>query len=378
MVPYSDFYYFYILALILIPAVFLGLLGKPIKYYGLFATIFMFFLIFTKKNEIYFLLVFSAVQVFLAYTFLFLCKYRRNVVFLWLCIMLSILPLIICKFSPFIQINNLGFLGISYITFKSLEILISIYDKRINSLNLCDYLYFLFFFPTLSSGPINRFKGFFEDTGRNLPVKNYIDLLGDGIWKLVLGLGYKFIVAVNIDYFVIGKIHEINSLVGSLQYMYSYSMYLFFDFAGYSLIAIGVSYILGIRQPENFNSPFLSRDLKDFWNRWHMSLSFWFRDYIFNKFVMFALKRKISKNKLAISSTGYVLTMTTMGLWHGPHLRYIVYGMYHGLLLCLTDLIMHTNWFRRNSTKKLFEYASTFITFNLVCFGFLIFSGHLF
>jgi membrane protein involved in D-alanine export len=378
MVPYSDFYYFYILSLILIPAVCLGILGKPIRNYGLLATAFIFFLIFTKKYEIYFVLVFSAVQIFLAYTFLFLCKYRRNVALLWLYIVLSILPLIVCKFSPFFQINNLGFLGISYTTFKSLEILISIYDKRINSLNLADYLYFLFFFPTLTSGPINRFRGFFEDTCRTLPVKKYIEILGEGIWKVFLGLGYKFIIAVNIDSLILEKIHDSHSLLGHLQYMYAYSMYLFFDFAGYSLIAIGVSYILGVNTPENFSSPFLSRDVKDFWNRWHMSLSFWFRDYVFNKFVMFALKKKLFKNKLAISSTGYLLTMTTMGLWHGPHLRYIVYGMYHGLLLCLTDLFMHTSWFKRNSSKKLFEYASTFITFNLICFGFLIFSGHLF
>jgi len=378
MVPYSDFFYFYVLAFILSPAILLGLLGKQIKYYGIFATIVTFALIYTKKNEIIFLASFFATQVFLAYSFLAINKYRRSWIILWVYIVLSIAPLFICKFSPLLHLANIGFLGISYLTFKSVEIIISIYDKRIKSLNLIDYIYFLFFFPTVTSGPINRYKSFFEDTHRSLSRKEYIEILGEGIWKLMLGVAYKFIFAVLINQYIIEKVEKSQYFFDHIKYMYGYSFYLFFDFAGYSLIAIGVSYILGIITPDNFNMPFLSRDLKDFWNRWHMSLSFWFRDYIFNKFVMFALKKQIFRNKLSVSSVGYLITMTTMGVWHGPHLRYIVYGLYHGVLLSINDLVMHTNWYKNNSNKELFPYMSSFLTFNLVCFGFLIFSGHLF
>jgi membrane protein involved in D-alanine export len=382
MVPYSDFFYFYVLSFILAPAIILGLLEKPLKQYGLLATVIVFSLIYTKKQEIYFLAVFFGVQVVLAFTFLAVVRYRRHWLLLWVYVLLSIAPLCVSKFFPLFyhpkhKVVTLGFLGISYLTFKSLEIIISIYDKRIKSLNFFDYIYFLFFFPTVTSGPINRFKGFFEDAGRRMSRKEYVEQLGEGIWKVMLGLAYKFVIAVLVNQIILLKVEASTKFADRLQYMYGYSFYLFFDFAGYSLIAIGIGYILGIKSPENFNMPFLSKDMKDFWNRWHMSLSFWFRDYIFNKFVMLIFKKQLLKNKLTVSSLGYLVTMGTMGVWHGPQLRYIVYGIYHGALLGLTDLAMHSSWYKNYSKKKYFPYFSIAITFHLVCFGFYIFSGHL-
>jgi len=152
--------------------------------------------------------------------------------------------------------------------------------------------------------------------------------------------------------------------------MYSYSFYLFFDFAGYSLIAIGVSYIMGIRTPENFNLPFISKDIKDFWNRWHISLSFWFRDFIYNRFVMSALKKKWFKSKYTASYIGYMITMTTMGLWHGIQLNYIVYGAFHGILIIVTDYFQRKKVYKKFKKKVYFKIASTAVTFNLICFSF--------
>jgi len=154
---------------------------------------------------------------------------------------------------------------------------------------------------------------------------------------------------------------------------------LFFDFAVYSAFAIGFSYMFGIHTPENFNRPFLSTSIRDFWNRWHISLSWWFRDHVYSRFVFSALKGHWFKNKYLASYLGFILSMGLMGVWHGTAWHYIIYGLYHGMLLVATD------WFIRfNKQKKIlngglwiWQAASIFLTFNLVCFGFLIFSGRL-
>jgi membrane protein involved in D-alanine export len=160
--------------------------------------------------------------------------------------------------------------------------------------------------------------------------------------------------------------------------MYGYSLFLFFDFAGYSAFAIGFSHMFGIHTPENFNRPFVARDIRDFWNRWHISLSSFFRDHVYNRFVFAALKGKWFKNKYVASYLGFLISMGLMGLWHGTTWYYITYGLYHGVLLILTDVIG-----RWNKRKKLwdensvaYKVVSTFITVQLVCFGFLLFSGH--
>jgi membrane protein involved in D-alanine export len=165
----------------------------------------------------------------------------------------------------------------------------------------------------------------------------------------------------------------------TVSYMYGYTFFLFFNFAGYSLMAIGTSYILGVNTPENFNMPFLSRDMKDFWSRWHISLSTWMRDYVYTRYVAAALKGEWYKERRTASYIGYVITMITMGLWHGLSLRYIVYGIYHGILMCIND-VLDTRWkrFRKLKRENLPSVLLVFITFHLFSFGLLIFSGRLF
>ena len=153
---------------------------------------------------------------------------------------------------------------------------------------------------------------------------------------------------------------------------------MFFDFAGYSAMAIGVSYILGIRTPENFNKPFISLDLKDFWNRWHISLSTWFRDFLFSRFTMDAIRKKRFDNRLTTASVGLILNMGIMGIWHGFYGHYIAYGLYHGILLAVTEVYQKkSGFYKRNKDKRWYKILSWFITLNIVMFGFLIFSGHI-
>lgn len=380
MIPYGDFYYFYIMVLVLIPAIIIGLCEKKIKYYGMIATAFMIYIIFGKsEKEFIFLAAYYLIQIFCIYLYIFVSKKFHERFLLWIMISISILPLVIVKVRSALNLGAVGFLGISYLTFKSVQVLIQIYDGHIKSMNLFDFTYFLLFFPTISSGPIDRSKRFFKDINSKIKRSEYIELLGKGIWKIVLGIGYKFIIAYFINEKIIKEIpvHP-HSMINIVSYMYSYSFYMFFDFAGYSLIAVGVSYVLGIVTPENFNKPFISKDIKQFWNRWHMSLSFWFRDFIYTRFVMAALKKKWFKSRYTASYIGFMITMIVMGFWHGIEPHYIIYGFYHGILIVATDMLERKKFYRKMKNNNAWNMLSTFITFNLVCFSFLIFSGYLF
>ena len=160
--------------------------------------------------------------------------------------------------------------------------------------------------------------------------------------------------------------------------MYGYSLYLYFDFAGYSAFAVGISYLLGIHTPENFNRPFLAGNIKDFWNRWHISLSTWLRDHVYMRFMLAATKGRWFTGKYTASYLGFFLTFGLMGLWHGIEPYYLLYGLYHGTLLVGHDLFTRWNKPRRVwGNGPLWRAAGTLVTFHLVCLGFLLFSGRI-
>jgi len=378
MIPYTTPLFFYCTAIILIPAIVLGIAGKSIRYYGLFASIFILILIFGQSYEqsIY-LGVFYILSVMLIKGYYYLRKQYNNRLLIWCLVLIAVLPLIVSKTSGFFNLS-LGFLGISYLTFRVVQMLLEIHDGLIKEVSIIDYTYFILFFPTISSGPIDRYRRF-SDNLISRSGKEYIDILGDGLYKLFIGLGYKFVIGYGIYNYWLKLIPSHHTFLNVINYMYAYSFYLFFDFAGYSLIAIGISYILGIQVPENFNKPFISRDMKDFWQRWHMSLSFWFRDFVYTRFVMTALKRKWFGNKYTASYLGYLISFGLMGLWHGTQIFYLLYGFYQGILLILTDYYQRKSLFYKKYRNSWPMVAiSILITFHLICFGFLIFSGYLF
>jgi membrane protein involved in D-alanine export len=376
MIPYANPLFFYFIAVTLIPAIILGISGKSIKYYGLFACAFILFLIFGDSYaQLTYLGIFYALNLILIKGYIYLRKRYSSSWLAWTVVIISFLPLIFSKYFGF---DGFGFIGISYLTFRAVEMLLDINARLINEVNLLDYTYFILFFPTISSGPIDRYRRFTRDLAP-YSGEQYLNLLGDGLYKIFIGMGYKFIIGSVIDIYWLRIIPPDHTFLHTASYMYAYSLYLFFSFAGYSLIAIGVSYIFGVRVPENFNQPFISKDMKDFWQRWHMTLSFWFRDFVFMKFVMVALKRKWFRSKYTAAYLGYLITFGLMGLWHGAQIYYLLYGLYHGTLLVLTDLYQRKCPLYRNYRDNWLMVAiSVFVTFNLICFGFLIFSGYLF
>ena len=190
------------------------------------------------------------------------------------------------------------------------------------------------------------------------------------------GLLYKFVLA-NLAYKVMSLVMA-KTILQVLAYSYAYGIYMFFDFAGYSLMAIGTGYMLGIKVPENFNKPFISTDMKDFWARWHISLSEWFRDFIFTRFIMSSMKKKRFKTRLTTASVGFIINMFVMGIWHGLAIQYLVYGLYHGVLLALTEIYQKkSKFYKKNKKKRWYKIVSWAIKMNFVMFGFLIFSGHI-
>ena len=324
-----------------------------------------------SRAMIVYLLVFIVYQYFLVFLAQRIeAKWLKSLVFL------SILPLVINKVFALTSLHLLAFIGISYMSFKTIQIMLEISDGLIKEkINVKDYLQFLLFFPTVSAGPIDRSRRFLKEINEVMPRKEYLELAGDGVYRIVLGLLYKIVLSTYV-YQMLLALNNTGTVVYSIKYMYLYTLYLFFDFAGYSLMAVGSSNILGIQTPMNFNKPFLSVDIKDFWTRWHITLSTWLRDFVFSRVLMQVIRKKWFKNRLHNATYAYMVNMLVMGFWHGLSVSYIVYGFYHGVLMAGFEVYQKkSNFYKKNKNKNWYKLLSWFVTMNLVMIGFFIFSG---
>lgn len=311
---YGSYFYLYILLILLIPAVILGIRGKLIRPYGIFFSAVMIVIIMGWKVDTAFgylikgdfinALKSSQIQIFLFLIFLLgetilikvyfeIRKATENKYIYFSALIMCMFPVILLKISPLTDIGAIGFIGLSYVNFKAIQMIIEIYDGSITDLKIIDLVYFIVFVPTLSCGPIDRYRRFTQDSKYVIGRDNYInEYISKGIEHILKGILYKFCIAALISTLWMNKIPKDVNLLNSINYMYAYSLFLFFDFAGYSAFAIGTSYFLGIKTPENFNMPFLSKSMKEFWNRWHISLSKWFGDYIYSRFVLNSMRKK--------------------------------------------------------------------------------------
>lgn len=324
-----------------------------------------------SRAMIVYLLAFIVYQYFLVFLAQRIeAKWLKPLVFL------SILPLVINKVFALTSLHLLAFIGISYMSFKTIQIMLEISDGLIKEkISAKDYLQFLLFFPTVSAGPIDRSRRFLKEMNEVMPRKEYLELAGDGVYRIVLGLLYKIVLSTYV-YQMLLALNNTDIVVYSIKYMYLYTLYLFFDFAGYSLMAVGSSNILGIQTPMNFNKPFLSVDIKDFWTRWHITLSTWLRDFVFSRVLMQVIRKKWFKNRLHNATYAYMVNMLVMGFWHGLSVSYIVYGFYHGVLMAGFEVYQKkSNFYKKNKNKKWYKLLSWFVTMNLVMVGFFIFSG---
>jgi len=364
--------FFLLLFVVLLIGFVLNYFGKRKDYYILSLSILFAGAIYGKsKAMVVYLLAFIIYQ----YVLVFIAQ-RMDSKRLKPLVMLSILPLVVNKVFAITQLHLLAFIGISYMSFKTIQIMLEISDGLIKErISVKDYLQFLLFFPTVSSGPIDRSRRFLKEINEVMPRKDYLELAGDGIYRIVLGLLYKVVLSTYV-YQILLALSNTGTVVYSIKYMYLYTLYLFFDFAGYSLMAVGSSNVLGIQTPMNFNKPFLSIDIKDFWTRWHITLSTWLRDFVFSRVLMQVIRKKWFKNRLHNAAYAYMVNMLVMGFWHGISVSYIAYGFYHGILMSGFEIYQKkSTFYKKHKNKTWYKLISWFVTMNLVMVGFFIFSG---
>ena len=364
--------FFLLLFVVLLIGFVLNYFGKRKDYYILSLSILFAGAIYGKsKSMVVYLLAFIIYQ----YVLVFIAQ-RMDSKRLKPLVILSILPLVVNKVFAITQLHLLSFIGISYMSFKTIQIMLEISDGLIKEkISVKDYLQFLLFFPTVSSGPIDRSRRFLKEINEVMPRKDYLELAGDGIYRIVLGLLYKVVLSTYV-YQILLALSNTGTVVYSIKYMYLYTLYLFFDFAGYSLMAVGSSNVLGIQTPMNFNKPFLSIDIKDFWTRWHITLSTWLRDFVFSRVLMQVIRKKWFKNRLHNAAYAYMVNMLVMGFWHGISVSYIAYGFYHGVLMSGFEIYQKkSTFYKKHKNKTWYKLISWFVTMNLVMVGFFIFSG---
>ncbi|EMC29197.1 integral membrane protein [Streptococcus mutans ST6] len=395
---YGNPQYFFYIILAVLP-IFIGLFFKKrFPLYEAFVSLIFIVLMLTgeKSHQIFALFFYIIWQIFCVYSYKFYRKSRDNKWIFYLHVFMSILPLSLVKITPAIWTNQqslFGFLGISYLTFRSVDMIMEMRDGVLTSFTFWEFIRFMLFMPTFSSGPIDRFRRFNDDYEKIPDKDELLDMLEQSVHYIMLGFFYKFVLAQILGTMILPGLKEMALQKGgwfnwpTLGVMYVYGLDLFFDFAGYSMFAIAISNFMGIKSPTNFNQPFKSQDLKEFWNRWHMSLSFWFRDFVFMRLVKVLVKNKVFKNRNVTSSVAYIVNMLIMGFWHGVTWYYITYGLFHGVGLVLNDA-----WLRKkkrlNKERKAKNLSplpengwtralGIVITFNVVMLSFLIFSGFL-
>lgn len=271
--------------------------------------------------------------------------------------------------------------GISYMVFRAIGLYIDERSKP-GKINFIDFFNFACFVPTLLIGPLDRFQRFTTDVKSGY--QNMTSTLSYQGWNnLLLGLLYKFIIAEAIHRLVMMHLIDDGSILYHLSYMYTYLLYLFFDFAGYSLLAISFGNFIGIHVPINFDRPFLAVNPKEFWKKWHKSLGDWLNDYFFKPLFMFFTKKKWSTS-IRRQNLALFLTFTLMGFWNGFQLHYIASGMLFGLYSMIHNYYFYQCKKQKkdvvfgNLNERLVRIISIFIMFNSVAFAIYIFSGKLF
>ncbi|NDW12907.1 MBOAT family protein [Bacteroides sp. 214] len=261
--------------------------------------------------------------------------------------------------------------GISFFTFQSLSYTIDVYRRQIQPLDrLLDYAFYVSFFPQLVAGPIVRARDFIPQIRKPLFVSK--QMFGRGIYFIVCGLFKKAVISDYISINFVERIFEnplLYSGIENLMAVYGYALQIYCDFSGYSDMAIGIALLLGFRFNINFDSPYKSVSITEFWRRWHISLSSWLRDYLY---ISLGGNRRGKRRQYL----NLIITMLLGGLWHGASWNFIVWGLFHGVALAI-----HKIWMSYTGKKKAYEdetygshrFWNTFLTFHFVCFCWIFF-----
>jgi D-alanyl-lipoteichoic acid acyltransferase DltB (MBOAT superfamily) len=272
-----------------------------------------------------------------------------------------------------------SWLGFSYVAFRLMHTLIDRRAGRLPSVSLGEYVSYVIFFPAISAGPIDRLERFSRNL--NEPVLLTQEAWLDSGMRLFWGLFKKFVIADGLGWFALSEMLALNTHATAWTwiFLYAYSLQIYFDFSGYTDIAIGLGKLLGIQLPENFDAPYLKPNLTQFWNAWHMTLTQWFRSYFFNPLTRFMRSQKIPLPMWLMILVAQLATMALIGLWHGVTLGFLLWGVWHGL-----GLFVQNRWsvWMRNRVPAwgmtprgalALRYSGVLFTFHYVTLGWLFF-----
>jgi D-alanyl-lipoteichoic acid acyltransferase DltB (MBOAT superfamily) len=300
------------------------------------------------------------------------------------------------KYEYLLELANIGtssgwhlrgvqWIGLSYLTFRAIDYVLAMrsankmFDRRgTNWLYACS---FLTFFPAYVSGPINRFLPYRTEQGQ-APTPMSFARVRRNVLRASLGVvKLLFFGKIARAYSLLGPMSDGNGVisVGDLAIgLYSYYLYLYFDFSGYCDAAIAVADFLEVRLPENFRYPFLASSPQDFWNRWHITLSHWMRDMVFFRLLRGIATRFRRVPPLAASMISVFITFTLVGAWHGDRFNWVLYGCYHGLALALHMIYRWTmeatcpDLYQRLLDSLVYRATATIVTFNFIAWGLLL------
>jgi D-alanyl-lipoteichoic acid acyltransferase DltB (MBOAT superfamily) len=273
-----------------------------------------------------------------------------------------------------------SWLGFSYFAFRILHTIRDRQSGRLPAVTLGEYVNYVIFFPSFTAGPIDRIERFVKDLRSPLPLANE-DWIDAGT-RFFIGLFKKFVLA---DLLAVISLSDV--LVSQVKtagwmwvFLYAYAFRIYFDFSGYTDIAIGLGRLTGIRLPENFAAPYLKPNLTQFWNSWHMTLTQWFRSYFFNPLTRAMRSAKAPVPAWLIILVTQVSTMVLIGLWHGVSLGFVLWGVWHGLGLFIQNRWSEfmrnrlPTWSQTRAAQMALNLAGIFLTFNYVAFGWLFFN----
>ncbi len=309
---------------------------------------------------------------------------HRRLAVLWIMALIALLvtlktPALVSLSRVTLVTPNLSWFGFSYIAFRLMHVLIDYRNGRLPSLTLRDFALYVVFFPTLSAGPIDRVGRFVPDalTERRFKAR-YLVAGGE---RILWGLFRKFVIADSLAYWALSPALIDPAKMprfGDLWIMlYVYAFYIFFDFAGYTDIAIGIGILLGLTLPENFRRPYTRANIAAFWNHWHITLSTWYRDYVFTP-----LSRTLLRANWPPALAAFIAQLGTMiliGLWHGVSWNFAAWGAWHGMGLYVhRRMLTQIRWPSRLESQLWFPRVLTvggvLLTFHFVALGWVFFA----
>jgi D-alanyl-lipoteichoic acid acyltransferase DltB (MBOAT superfamily) len=274
------------------------------------------------------------------------------------------------KVIPLLHVGSFAWLfplSLSFYCFQSLSYTIDLYfGEGAPTRDFTAYLASALFFPSMTAGPIPRQGNLLGQLSK--PFALNAEDGGRALLLIAVGLVKKLLIADYLANNLVGRVFDTPALYSSVEILvgvYAFALQLFFDFSGYTDIAMGAALLLGIELPENFRQPYLSVNLADFWRRWHITFSNWLRDYVFDPLP----KRR--KHPVLSYSYAFLITFTLGGLWHGISLNFLIWGVLHGLAL---GVVFAWKQFRRVPSPLWWAKAlATLLTFHFVCFTWIFF-----